>query len=156
MKESDNEQNAKSLILERDGFGPLGPQHKGKKNIRDFFNFNKDDNAIFKNDVHNGAYELFEIDQDMVMGLKDRIYNRTRDKPPKPTDLDDENTKRKKKKGKGDGGDDDDDDLNNNNYKGYNDFDPDHKVLTREELKNKIQKQELYGMLQTKNDLNKE
>ena len=156
MKEGDNEQNAKSLILERDGFGPLGPQHKGKKNIRDFFNFNKDDNAIFKNDVHNGAYELFEIDQDMVMGLKDRIYNRTRDKPPKPTDLDDENTKRKKKKGKGDGGDDDEDDLNNNNYKGYNDFDPDHKVLTREELKNKIQKQELYGMLQTKKNLNKE
>ena len=41
-----DQQNSKSIILERDGFGPLGPQHKGKKNIRDFFNFNKYDIAI--------------------------------------------------------------------------------------------------------------
>ena len=147
--ESD-QQNTKSIILERDGFGPLGPQHKGKKNIRDFFNFNKDDKAIFKNDVHNGVYDLADLD-DMIIELRDRKYNKIGDKPPKPDDLDDENAKRKKKKGK------DDSDLNNNdNYKPYNDYDPEHKVLTREELKNKIQKEELYGILQTKKKFNPE
>ena len=146
------QKDAKSIILERDGFGPLGPQHKGKKNIRDFFNFNKDDNAIFKNDVHNGVYEIAELDDDMIMALRDRKYNRINDNPPKPDDLDDENAKRKKKKGK------DDSELNNNdnNIRPYNDFDPEHKILTREELKNKIQKEELYGMLQTKKNLNPE
>ena len=89
--------NNKSIILERDGFGPLGPQHKGKKNIRDFFNFNKDDNAIFKNDVHNGVYEIAELDGDMIMGLKDRVYNQIHDKPPVPTDIDESKKKKKKK-----------------------------------------------------------
>ena len=139
----------KSIILERDGFGPLGPQHKGKKNIRDFFNFNKDDNAIFKNDVHNGVYEIAEIDGDMIMGLKDRVYNQIHDNPPKPTDLDEyEKSKMNKKKGKG--GDD------TNNFKPYNDYDPDHKVLTRDELKHKIQNEELFDTLQKKKELNEE
>ena len=149
--EGDKKVSDKGAILERDGFGPLGPQHKGKKNIRDFFNFNKDDIAVFKNDVHNGVYELAEIDSDMIMGLKNRVYNQSNDKPPVPTDLDDENAKRKKKRG----GKDDSSDLNGN-YKPYNDYDPDHQVLTREQLKNKIQKEELYGMLQTKKNYNKE
>ena len=149
--EGDKKISDKGAILERDGFGPLGPQHKGKKNIRDFFNFNKDDNAVFKNDVHNGVYELAEIDSDMIMGLKNRVYKQSHDKPPVPTDLDDENAKKKKKKG----GKDDSSDLNGN-YKSYNDYDPDHQVLTREQLKNKIQKEELYGMLQTKKNYNKE
>ncbi len=139
----------KSIILERDGFGPLGPQHKGKKNIRDFFNFNKDDNAIFKNDVHNGVYEIAEIDGDMIMGLKDRVYNQIHDNPPKPTDLDEYGkSKKNKKKGKGD------DDMNN--FKPYNDYDPDHKVLTRDELKHKIQNEELFDTLQKKKELNEE
>ena len=139
----------KSIILERDGFGPLGPQHKGKKNIRDFFNFNKDDNAIFKNDVHNGVYEIAEIDGDMIMGLQDRVYNQIHDNPPKPTDLDEyERSKRNKKKGKGD------DDTSG--FRPYNDYDPDHKVLTRDELKHKIQNEELFDTLQKKKELNKE
>ncbi len=150
MAESESGQkDNKSIILERDGFGPLGPQHKGKKNIRDFFNFNKDDNAIFKNDVHNGVYEIAEIDGDMIMGLKDRVYNQIHDNPPKPTDLDEYGkSKKNKKKGKGD------DDMNN--FKPYNDYDPDHKVLTRDELKHKIQNEELFDTLQKKKELNEE
>ena len=149
--EQETEQNAKSIILERDGFGPLGPQHKGKKNIRDFFNFNKSDNAIFKNDVHNGEYEIAEIDGDMIMGLKDRIYNKIHEKPPVPTDLDDYENSKRKKKGKGD----DDDDLNKN-IRPYNDYDPDHKVLTREQLQQKIKDDELYDTVQKKKEFKKE
>ncbi len=59
----------------------------------------------------------------MIMGLKDRVYNQIYDNPPNPTDLDEyEKSKKNKKKGK------DDDDKNN--FKPYNDYDPDHKVLT--------------------------
>ena len=148
VQESESGQNAKTVILERDGFGPLGPQHKGKKNIRDFFNFNKDDNAIFKNDVHNGVYEIAEIDGDMIMGLKDRVYNQIHENPPKPTDLDDNDKSKKKKKNT--------DDEENKNYRPYNDYDPDHKILTRDELKDKIQKEELYDTLQKKKKYNKE
>ena len=149
VAETEGGPNAKSIILERDGFGPLGPQHKGKKNIRDFFNFNKDDNAIFKNDVHNGVYEIAEIDGDMIMGLKDRIYNQSHENPPLPTDVDDYENSKRKKKGKGDS------DLNNK-FRRYNDYDPDHKILTREELKHKIQNEELYDTLQKKKNFNKE
>ena len=148
VAESESGQNAKTAILERDGFGPLGPQHKGKKNIRDFFNFNKDDNAIFKNDVHNGVYEIAEIDGDMIMGLKDRVYNQIHENPPIPTDLDDNEKSKKKKKNK--------DDEENNNFRPYNDYDPEHKIRTMDELKHKIQNEELYDTLQKKKKFNKE
>ena len=141
--------DSKAMILERDGFGPVGPQHKGKKNIRDFFNFNKDDNMIFKNDVHNGVYEIADITGDMIMGMKDRTYKEIYEKPPEPTDVDEG-----KGKGKKPGGDEEEPPKI---FKpSNNDFNPDHQVYTTEQLRNKIQKEELYDMLQKKKNFNKE
>ena len=138
--------NIKGMILERDGFGPVGPQHKGKKNIRDFFNFNKDDNMIFKNDVHNGVYEIAEITGDMIMGMKDRIYNEIYERPPKPTDIEEDGKNNKKI-----------DEIEPQKiFKPSNEYNPDHQIYTREQLKNKIQKEELYDMLQKKKNYNKE
>ena len=138
--------NMKGMILERDGFGPVGPQHKGKKNIRDFFNFNKDDNMIFKNDVHNGVYEIAEITGDMIMGMKDRIYNEIYERPPKPTDIEEDGKNNKKI-----------DEIEPQKiFKPSNEYNPDHQIYTREQLKNKIQKEELYDMLQKKKNYNKE
>ena len=138
--------NSKAYILERDGFGPVGPQHKGKKNIRDFFNFNKNDNMIFKNDVHNGVYEIAEITGDMIMGMKDRVYNEIYEKPPVPTDVDDGKLKKVI----------DEIEQPQKIFKPTDDYNPDHQVYTTEQLKNKIQKQELYDMLQKKKNYNKE
>ena len=139
----------KGAILERDGFGPVGPEYKGKKNIRDFFNFNKNDKSIFKNDVHNGVYEIAELTNDMIMDLKDRVYNEIYEKPPIPTDIkqsdDDDNNNNG-----------DDDEKKKKLFKPTEDFNPDHAVLTTDELKNKIKKEELYGTLQTKKNYNKE
>ena len=145
-KEGKDGDNLKGMILERDGFGPVGPQHKGKKNIRDFFNFNKDDNLIFKNDVHNGQYEIAEISGDMIMGMKDRIYNQIYEKPPQATDIieDDKNKKLL------------DEIEPKKTFKPSNEYNPDHQVYTMEQLKNKIQKEELYDTLQKKMDYNKE
>ena len=141
--------DSKAMILERDGFGPVGPQHKGKKNIRDFFNFNKDDNMIFKNDVHNGVYEIADITGDMIMGMKDRTYKEIYERPPEPTDVDEG-----KGKGKKPGGDEEEPQKI---FKpSNNDYNPDHQVYTTEQLRNKIQKEELYDMLQKKKNYNKE
>ena len=140
------EDNSKGKILERDGFGPVGPQHKGKQNIRDFFNFNKDDNMIFKNDVHNGVYEIADITGDMIMGMKDRVYNEIYEKPPEPTDIDEEGKNNKKIF----------DDEPKEPFKPTEDYNPDHQILTTEQLKNKVKKEELYDTLQKKKNYNKE
>ena len=146
-EKSQKDDNSKAMILERDGFGPVGPQHKGKKNIRDFFNFNKDDNLIFKNDVHNGVYEIADITGDMIMGMKDRTYKEIYERPPEPTDIEEG-------KGKKPGGDEEEPQKI---FKpSNNDYNPDHQVYTTEQLRNKIQKEELYDMLQKKKNFNKE
>ena len=149
-KSQEDGENSKAKILERDGFGPVGPQHKGKKNIRDFFNFNKDDNLVFKNDVHNGVYEIAEITGDMVMGMKDRVYNEIYEKPPVPTDVDEEGNKKKKK------GNEEEDQPQKIFKPSGDDYNPDHQIYSMDQLKNKIQKEELYGMLQKKKNYNKE
>ena len=138
----------KAYILERDGFGPVGPQHKGKKNIRDFFNFNKNDNVIFKNDVHNGVYDIADITGDMIMGMKDRVYKEIYEKPPIPTDMDDDIEKKNKNKN---------DNIPKNEFKpSKNDYDPDHKVYTIEQLTAKIKNQEFNEIVNKKEDFNKE
>jgi hypothetical protein len=149
-KSQEDGENSKAKILERDGFGPVGPQHKGKKNIRDFFNFNKDDNLVFKNDVHNGVYEIAEITGDMVMGMKDRVYNEIYEKPPVPTDVDEDGNKKKKN------GNEEEDQPQKIFKPSGEDYNPDHQIYSMDQLKNKIQKEELYGMLQKKKNYNKE
>ena len=65
--------------------------------------------------------------------------------------------KKKKKKGGKDNDDEegsDEGDLKNS-MKKYNNYDPDHKIYTRDELTNKIKKEELYETLQKKEELNK-
>ena len=138
-------ESMEGMILERDGFGPYGPQYKGKKNIRDFFNFNKDDNMIFKNDVHNGVYEIAEITGDMIMGMKDRVYNEIYEKPPVPTDIKEDGEKRNELE-----------DEPQRIFKPTEEYNPDHKILTRDELENKVKKEELHNTLKIKKKYNKE
>ena len=104
---------------------------------------------IFKNDVHNGVYEIADITGDMIMGMKDRTYKEIYERPPEPTDVDDG-----KGKGKKPGGDDEEPQKL---FKpSSNDYNPDHQVYTTEQLRNKIQKEELYDMLQKKKNYNTE
>ena len=138
-------ESMEGMILERDGFGPYGPQYKGKKNHRDFFNFNKDDNMIFKNDVHNGVYEIAEITGDMIMGMKDRVYNEIYEKPPVPTDIKEDGEKKNEFE-----------DEPQRIFKPTEEYNPDHKILTRDELENKIKKEELHKTLKIKKKYNKE
>ena len=138
-------ESMEGMILERDGFGPYGPQYKGKKNIRDFFNFNKDDNMIFKNDVHNGVYEIAEITGDMIMGMKDRVYHEIYEKPPVPTDIKEDGEKRNELE-----------DEPQRIFKPTEEYNPDHKILTRDELENKVKKEELHNTLKIKKKYNKE
>jgi len=135
-------ESMEGMILERDGFGPVGPEYKDKKNIRDFFNFNKNDNMIFKNDVHNGVYEIAEIDGDMIMGMKDRVYNEIYEKPPEPTDFKEDGEKKNEF----------DDEGQNKFNPPPEDFDPPHKVLTTDQLKHEIKKKELYDISKKKKD----
>ena len=82
----------------------------------------------------------------MVMGMKDRVYNSIYEKPPQPTDIEDDDKNKKVI-----------DELEPQKmFKPYNDYNPDHQVLSMEQLKNKIQKEELYDMLQKKKNYNKE
>ena len=106
----------------------------------DFFNYNKNDMKKFGNDVHNGVYDVFDIDNDLVLEYKDRVYNKIEDQPPEPIIEPKEEVELPPQ-------------VKKLEVENLDNRDP-HTVLTMEQLTNKIKKKELYDTLQMKKNLN--
>ena len=112
---------------------------------KDFFNYNKNDNKRFFNDVHNGIYDIHDIDNDLIFELRDRKFNEIKTKPPEPNPEDFEKEPEKppmpiQRK------------LEIENL----DTRDKHTVYTMEQLRNKVKKEELFDTYKLKKKLNPE
>jgi hypothetical protein len=125
-----------SQSLDKNKIQQINPE----ENI-DEFNINKNDKKKFTNDVHNGIYDIHDIDPSWVMETKKREYNNY-NYLKKEAEIPDIKPVVKEVKKL---------DLN----KIEENLDP-HKKYTLEELKEKIQKDELKQTLNIKKNLNPE
>jgi hypothetical protein len=92
----------------------------------------------FSNDVHNGVFDNYDIDNDMemVMEYKERVYKQIEDQPPEPIIEPKEEVEPPQVK-----------------VPEVKNLDP-HTVLTMEQLTNKIKNEELIDTLNMKKDFN--
>jgi hypothetical protein len=125
--------------------------NEGDKN-EDVFNTNKNDVKRFKNDVHNGIYDVFDLYDDLIMGVKKREWKTDANDPIREkfkdvpiTDIKQDDTTKKKKQL----------DVDKVAQKDNEELNP-HKILTMEELNNEIKKKELKETFYMKKKFNPE
>ena len=95
---------------------------------KDFFNYNKDDNKPFLNDVHNGIYDMYELNDGLILEYRERVYKKIDDLPPKPDPIPKVVLPPQEKKPEIEV-------IKEN----------EHIIYTMEELKNKIKREELFN-----------
>ena len=105
---------------------------------KDFFNYNKDDNKPFLNDVHNGIYDMYELNDGLILEYRERVYKKIDDLPPKPDPIPKVVLPPQEKKPEIEV-------IKEN----------EHIIYTMEELKNKIKREELFNhyLVRKKNNL---
>lgn len=114
-----------------------------KKKTPDFFNYNKLDPKAFSNDVHNGIYDIYDLDDGLIMELRNREYKRLENNPPQPEIIIEPKTVIVSEKQKN---------LEVENLEGRDS----HTIYTLDQLKKKVKKEELFDTLQVKQKHNPE
>ena len=104
-------------------------EEKEEEQPKDFFNYHEDDDKPFDNDVHNGIYDMYDLDNDdsIVMETVDRVYKTIEKQPPEPEPIPEVVLPNKPK-------------VPEINYN----FGDSYRKYTREELRDKIKRDLLY------------